>query len=366
MLMEVFSHVPRRVTSDTRYDYSNKPRLGSHTSPSFICPKILLPHPAGSVSTLCAVHDTLAQFPNLNTLSLIHSLAEGAFHDPRRELPKLTKAVRLPLLRHLELVNLPAYIPLFLSHLVFPAHTALVLELASTARTFSPDETAPIPLFSGINPSSSPGAELSLRLYRREGHHKHAACWETHGAGIRSVCVTLPSYTPLRTTLVARFTRELVAALAPAPASEPLASGVTSLTLDPFTYLTDRNWKQLLPELPGLRRLCCLTGRSANTLIKVLGERRLLGHADGADREVFCCPGVAELKLGWNIPYGVKEADWDVLQPEDGATSPTTGASPSDKCTGDRGGDAGSQRTLRASRVGKNDNLHHSYCVSRC
>ncbi|PIL26990.1 hypothetical protein GSI_10129 [Ganoderma sinense ZZ0214-1] len=315
---------------------------------------IMPPPAAGSVSALrlCAVHNTLGHFPNLETLSLVHSLSEGALHDPPlRELPKLTKTVRLPRLRHLELIDIPAYIPLLLSHLVFPVSTALVLEPASTARHFSPDETIAVPLFPGINPSPSPSAELTLSLFRvhRGAHTEHVACWETRGAGVRRVCVTLASYGPLHRTLLARFTRELVAALTPAPT----ASGVTELTLDPFTYLHNHDWELLLPEVPGLRLLSCLAGHSAETLVKVFGERRPLGQGGERDSE-FLCPRVTELTLGWHIPYATKDEDWEALQLElqDDATDSNTGPvpSPSDKSVDGTDVDAGSSSSRRRRR----------------
>ncbi|KAM5543949.1 hypothetical protein V8D89_002566 [Ganoderma adspersum] len=260
------------------------------------------------VHAVYAVHNALGLFPNLETLSLVYSLSDDNPHGLSDTLPELTETVHLPHLRHLELEDIPAYIPgRFLSHLVFPASTSLVLEPAYM-RDFSRRPPA-APLFPGINQSPTPTAELSLCLYSRR---------RTHGDGVRPVRVAFPSAN-CRThnaKLVARFTRELAAALAPAP-----APGVTSLVVQPGTHWSPSDWKRLMVELPGLRRLACPGSPwSSATVIDVLGERSDPGHGE------FVCTRLTDLALVWSIPHqaclGAGVGERGSLRQQDDATRP--------------------------------------------
>ena len=280
------------------------------------------PGTEGSVRALCAVHNALGLFPNLETLSLVYSLSDDDPHGNLRALPELeSKTIHLPGLRHLELEDIPAYVHLFLSHLVFPATTSLVLEPAY-ARDFSIWSPA-VPLFPDINPFPTPTAELSLCLYshRVRNVKEYLARWETHGASVRPVRVTLPSaerqccgHDP---ALVARFTRELVAALAPAP-----APGVTSLDVQSYTYFAASEWTWVMLELPGLRSLACSDSWMAKTLLDVLGERH--SCSDTGDR--FVCTRLAHLSLSWEIPHDTdlgEGGEWDSLRRQSDVGGPS-------------------------------------------
>ncbi|PIL27011.1 hypothetical protein GSI_10150 [Ganoderma sinense ZZ0214-1] len=269
------------------------------------------PSSESTLRSLCAVHNALRLFPNLETLSLVHSLSEDDHYGYLRPLPELTETIHLPCLRLLELEDLSAYIPLFLSHLMFPSTTALVLEPTDIL----PWSRRPLssPFFPDINPSpSDPGAEcnadLNLCLYLRGARDdERLVRWETHGDGVRPMRVTLPTRSSayLRhddndtITLVAYFSREIVAVLFPRPVPAT-ALGVTSLTVQRFTYFPRSAWEQLLRELPALRRLECASGGTADTLVKILGKHsEPPGEGTG-----FLCTRLAELALGWKIPNG--------------------------------------------------------------
>ncbi|KAM5543953.1 hypothetical protein V8D89_002570 [Ganoderma adspersum] len=279
------------------------------------------PGTGGSVRAFCTVQNTLGSFPNLETLSLVYSLSDN---DPRgnlRTLPQLeSKIVHLPRLRHFKLEDTPAYILLFISHLVFPPTASLVLEPAYT-HEFS-QQSAPVLLLPGINPFPTPTtAELSLYLYRRQARScdEYVVRWETvTGDGVHPIRVAHSSASRQycgRDT-IARFTCELVAALALAP-----APGVNSLAVQPSaTYLTTSEWKGLMLELPGLRSLPC-TGSgwwTTKTLINVL---RVCSDSGGE----FPCAHLTDLALGWSIPYqacsGEGIRDWELLRQHDDAVT---------------------------------------------
>ncbi|PIL27003.1 hypothetical protein GSI_10142 [Ganoderma sinense ZZ0214-1] len=279
------------------------------------------PPPSDStLRSLCAVHNALRLFPNLETLSLVHSLSEDDPYGYLRPLPELTETIHLPCLRHLELEDIPPSISLFLSHLMFPSTTALVLEPTDIL----PWSRRPLssPFFPGINPSPSDpsaerNAELNLCLYLRGARDdEKVARWETRGDGVRPMRVTLSTRSSayLRhndddtVALVTYFSREIVAVLFPRPVPAT-ALGVTSLTVQRFTYFPRSAWEQLLRELPALRRLECASGGTADTLVKILGN-----HSEPPDEGTgFLCTRLAELALGWYIPYCTSELG----QPED-------------------------------------------------
>ncbi|PIL23450.1 hypothetical protein GSI_14761 [Ganoderma sinense ZZ0214-1] len=264
----------------------------------------------GYVPSLRSAHDALELFPNLETLTLIHSLSEGDWFG---ELPKLKKTVHLPRLRRLEIKDTPIYIPYFLSHLLFPSTTSLVL--APDYRLAFEDPLS-VPVFPGINPSPAPDAELSLYLdffYSSDPSllsPEGLARWETHGSDARPVCVTLTG-AARRLDPVAHFTRELVRALA-----RPPGRGVASLTAKgtwarspgkrhPLLLLSAREyWTAFLPDLAGLRRLACAGHGATRDFIDVLGQRLpqpACGGGGGTAGE-FPCPRLAELALVWDVP----------------------------------------------------------------
>ncbi|PIL27029.1 hypothetical protein GSI_10168 [Ganoderma sinense ZZ0214-1] len=260
------------------------------------------PPPESTVHPLCAVHNALRLFPNLETLSLVHSLSEedrnGTWWHSR--LPELTETIHLPCLRLLELEDIPACISLFLSHLVdFP--------------------------FDYRAYRNSPNTELTLCLYRR-GARDAVACWETHGDGVRPVRITLPTSAYLHTKdtvpLIVCFTREIVVTLLPAPAPAPATPpGVTSLTVQRSTYLHPCVWEELLRELPALRRLECISGGAEDDLIDILGKRSEPPGVSEGPGFMFLCTRLAELELGWRIPYGTDlgqdRGEREPLQPDD-------------------------------------------------
>ncbi|KAM5543974.1 hypothetical protein V8D89_002591 [Ganoderma adspersum] len=280
------------------------------------------PGTGGSVRAFCTVQNTLGSFPNLETLSLVYSLSDD---DPRgnlRALPELeSKTIHLPRLRHLELVDIPAYVHLFLSHLIFPATTSLVLEPAY-AHDFSRRPPA-VPLFPDINPFPTPTAELSLCLYSRSvrSGDEYVARWETlTGDGVRPVRITLPSiqrqWRDHDASLVARFTRELAAALAPAP-----APGVASLDVQTYTYFAASEWRRLMLELPGLRSLACSCPWTTKTLLDVLGAR----SSDSDPGDGFLCTRLAHLSLSWEIPHDTRlgqGGEWDSLRRQGDVNGP--------------------------------------------
>ncbi|KAI1792329.1 hypothetical protein LXA43DRAFT_1133977 [Ganoderma leucocontextum] len=262
---------------------------------------------SGSVPALCTVHNALEFFPNLETLYMTYSLSDDDLHGNLRALvpPELTKTVHLPRLRHLEIEDIPAYIPLFLSHLDFPSTTSLVLEPAHRG-DFSRWPTA-VPPFPGINASPPPTAELSLYLNfsPRTRERDNLVRWETRGDGVRPVRVTLAG-AACQTATVSRFTRELVDALAPAP-----APGVTSLAVE-GSYFPSGYWEQLLLDLPGLRRVACDWQWTTEHLADILGKR-LPGGSE------FPCARLEEMVLAWDIAsydlaLGEEGGEWQSLQ----------------------------------------------------
>ncbi|KAM5543952.1 hypothetical protein V8D89_002569 [Ganoderma adspersum] len=222
---------------------------------------------ASRVPALCTMLSALELFPNLNTLSMAHSLSDDDRHGLVPTLPELTKTVRLPRLRLLEITDIPAYIPHFLSQLVLPPTTSL-----------SPA-------------TSPPHAELSLHLDFRSWDNGLVR-WETHGAGVRPVRVTLAGGTR-RVAVIAAFSRSLAAGLAPAGLSELTAVGGCAI----WKY-----WDLLLPALP---RLCRLTYEAGWTdtkgLLDVLGRRRRRRADDG-----FVCPCLKHLGLVWHVPPKIR------------------------------------------------------------
>ncbi|KAI1792311.1 hypothetical protein LXA43DRAFT_1133885 [Ganoderma leucocontextum] len=252
----------------------------------------------GSVPALRTVHNALEFFPNLETLSMTYSLSDDRYGYLRAP-SELAKTVHLLRLRHLEIEDTPAYIPLFLSHLVFPSTTSLVLK--PVYRGDCSRWPTAVPLFPAINASPAPNAELSLYLdfsprAREDGNLVH---WETRGDGVRPVRVTLAGAAS-QPAIVSRFTRQLVDALAPAP-----APGVTSLAVE-RPYSNPREyWEQLLPDLPGLRRLACDSLWTTKHLAGILGERMPGGE--------FPCARLEDLALAWNLPCTI-----DLGEPEGG------------------------------------------------
>ena len=268
----------------------------------------------GPVAALIAVHAALESFPNLEVLSLIRCLSPPYYPDGLEEVspvPDLKETMNLPRLCHLELVDTPAYIPPFLSHLVFPTTTSLVLE-----PTYAHDGSqgpAVVPLFPRINPSPSPSAdaELTLSLHFPAADGRSLACWETRGSRMRPVRVTLP-HAAFTSALVARFTRELAGALAP-------RRGVAALAVhgrfrhrevqsDPVEY-----WDEVMRALPDLRHLACETVWSTRAIVAALGRRE-----DGGG---FSCARLGEVVLGWSLTHGIDlghgGGQWRALQRQD-------------------------------------------------
>ena len=268
------------------------------------------------VPPLIAVHAALESFPNLEVLSLIRCLSPPYNPDRVEEVspvPDLKETVHLPRLCHLELVDTPAYIPPFLSHLVFPTTTSLVLE-----PTYAHDGSqgpAVAPLFPRINPSSSPSlspsAELTLSLHFPAADGRSLARWETRGERTRPVRVTLP-HAAFTSALVARYTRDLVDVLAP-------RRGVAALAVhgrfrhrevqsDPVEY-----WEELARALPGLRHLACEAVWTTRAIVAVLGKRESWGG--------FSCARLGEVVLGWSLTHGIDlghgDGQWRALQRKD-------------------------------------------------
>lgn len=169
-----------------------------------------------------------------------------------------------------------------------------------------------IPLCPGINPSPSPDAELSLYLDFCGTHYKDdLARWETlhrdgGGDGLRPICVTLRRGAVSDAETVCRFTQQLVAALAPAP-----ARGVSSLMIEGSCF--DRGyWERVLSGLPGLRRLACAAKDVTQDVLDVLGKR---SSSPGGR---FPCALLEDLVLGWDLRLdgdsGLGEAEWQSMQ----------------------------------------------------
>ena len=245
---------------------------------------------ASRVPALCSMLNALELFPKLNTLSMAHSLSDDDRHGLVPTLPEATKTVRLPCLRLLEITDIPAYIPHFLSQLVLPPTTSLVLEPA-LRHDFS-GRPPPVPLFPGIHasepPAMSPHAELSLHLDFRSWDNGLVR-WETHGEGVRPVRITLAG-SARRVAVIAAFSRSLAAVLAPSVLNELTAVGGCAI----WKY-----WDLLLPALPRLCRLTYETGwTDTKGLLDVLGRRR----ADDG----FMCPRLEHLGLVWHVPPKIR------------------------------------------------------------
>ncbi|PIL27007.1 hypothetical protein GSI_10146 [Ganoderma sinense ZZ0214-1] len=223
----------------------------------------------GRVPTLCAIHDTLDLFPNLETLSLTCCLSEKnpGTVSGMLPVPGVTKTIHLPRLRHLELEDVCGHIPRFLSHVAFPPTAALAL---CPLRTHDPT----VQLFTGVDLSPAPHAALHLEIRGVFGRIYHA-CYETRGNGVRSVRVTLDDAS-LDSRTIAHFARELVAVLAP-------ARGLTSLTTVGLPNVQLRSyWDDL--------------------------------------RAAFVCPVLDVLALDWRPPVGADlgpQGDWGVLRDRD-------------------------------------------------
>ena len=222
------------------------------------------------VSPLVAVHTALKSFPNLETLSLIRCLSPpgnpGAVGGVS-VVPDLKEIVHLPRLHLLEVEDTPAYIPPFLSHLVFPATAALVLE---PAYAYSGSQgPAVVPLFPRINPSPSPDTQLTLSLHTPAADGRTLAHWETHGEHVRPVRVTLP-HAAFTSALITTFTRELADVLAPRRG----ATTLVVLGIHRYTESTPKqHWEELTRTLPELRCLACDTAWATRALTAVLRQR---------------------------------------------------------------------------------------------
>ena len=272
----------------------------------------------GHISSMHSVHDALELFPNLETLSLTYSLSGADWSD---DIPELLKTVHLPRLRRLEIQDVPTLIPRFLSHLVFPLSTSLVFQL-NLPLLFEGPLSAPV--FPGINPSPSPGAEISLHIDflhwvdPSQVHPQGLARWETHGEGVRPVRVTfVGAARNLRP--IAHLTCELAHALAPPP-----GRGVTALTVTgswarspgdrhPQAHLlllgAREYWAAFLPDLAELRALACTGLGATKDFIYVLG-RPLPQSGE------FPCPCLAEVTLVWHLSPAASEwfeVEWEWL-----------------------------------------------------
>ncbi|KAM5530238.1 hypothetical protein V8D89_016090 [Ganoderma adspersum] len=279
---------------------------------------MIRPLDAGSsIRPLRALHDALRLFPNLETLSLTYSLWEGSFN---REPPELTKTVYLPRLCRVEIEDVPSYIPQLLSHLAFPSTTALILYPAYRYPSERHQAVA-APVFPNMGPSPPPAdAEIGLHLdfwtsLTPNHYHQGIARWETHGEGVRPVCVTLAG-AERALEPVAHFNRELVRTLAPAP-----ARGLTALTASGIRTQTGDSraceyWTAFLPDLPGLRRLVCTKGGVTRDFLEVLG-RPLPESGE------FPCPCLEQVELVWNLPdTNIRVLEFDMEEEDcDGGTS---------------------------------------------
>ncbi|TBU23468.1 acid protease [Dichomitus squalens] len=265
------------------------PPLAPHTSLRHLKLKFAtvhsLPTTSNFVSSMRSIHDALANFPNLETLCTAFSLSEyggrGFFNEPA---PELTRIVRLPLLRHLEIQDMSAHINMFLRHLDFPSTTSLVLE---PAYKFTRGPMM-VPVPPGINNAShAQRAEMSLSLcvWPFDG----SARWETHGDGVRPVSVTL-SMAARRLDIVSTFTSELVNALAP-------AGGLTSLTAEGTWGHAKEYWTTLIPRLPRLRHLTCVASTTTRDVVPLLGKPQTNGE--------FLCQNLTHLTVAWTLPYDV-------------------------------------------------------------
>ncbi|KAM5534005.1 hypothetical protein V8D89_012325 [Ganoderma adspersum] len=257
-----------------------------------------------AVSSTRSVYDALELFPSLETLSLSHlSVLNG---DRLVDIANLSKTVHLPRLRLLEMEDVSLYIQSFLSHLVFPPTTSLVFNL-NYGLTF--EDPPSVPVFPGLNPSPSPDAEISLHINFLHFvdpslvHPEGLTRWETHGAGVRRVHITLIGAV-CNLGLIVCLTSELAHALAPPP-----GRGVTGLTATGTWARSpdDRHpqahhlllcaweyWTAFLPHLAGLRRLTCTGLGATKDFIDVLG-RPLPRSGE------FPCPRLAELTLVWHL-----------------------------------------------------------------
>ncbi|KAM5543948.1 hypothetical protein V8D89_002565 [Ganoderma adspersum] len=256
------------------------------------------------VRALHVVHSALEFFPNLETLSTVYSLSDddsqGLSGPP---LAKPRKAVHLPRLRLLEVCDFPAYIPAFLSHLVLPPTTALVLQ-PNIRRDLSPGPPT-VPLFPGITGSDNHGPCASLSLHLKIDTY-YLARWETHGAGpetvVRPVRVTLGlEEVPQYAEVVARFSRELGAAL----------GGITALTATAEPVARE-DWETVLAALPRLRSL--MYGADIHY------RREVLDLLAGTETGTPLCPELVHLGFMWDVPTKVDmraEDEWRWLCDDD-------------------------------------------------
>ena len=272
---------------------------------------IIRPSPASRpVRALHAVHSALEYFPNLETLSTVYSLSDddlqGISGPPLAE-PR--KAVHLPRLRLLEVWDLPAYIPAFLSYLVLPPTTALALQ-PNVRRDLSPGPPT-VPLFPGITGNDNPAPCASLSLHLKIDAY-YVARWETHGASpeivVRPVHITLRlEEVPHYAQVVAHFSRELGAAL----------GGIIALTATGSTVARE-HWETVLPALPRLRSL--MYGADIHY------RREVLDLLAGTDSETGTplCPELGHLGFVWDVPSRVDmkaEDEWRRLRDDDGEDS---------------------------------------------
>nr|VWO99060.1 Cytochrome P450 monooxygenase CYP52X1 [Ganoderma boninense] len=266
------------------------------------------------VHALCAIHNTLEFFPSLETLSLTCCLPDKDPADVNDALPApdLSKSVHLPRLRHLELTDLCDHMHRFLSHLVFPPTTALALQ-PTTTLALQPEFDEPATLIAGLgDPVPALHAELHLEIQASSDSCEESVHWETHGGGVRPVHVQLPSLTT-SPAIIVHFTRELVAALAP-------ARGVTTVTAVGAVNIY-RYWDELWPEVgPQLRRLVCAEQDPKELVSQLERERFDIGLLGAVDAGTFACPVLEVLALEWHLPprldYGL-DGDWRVLRDRD-------------------------------------------------
>ncbi|KAM5537561.1 hypothetical protein V8D89_008774 [Ganoderma adspersum] len=309
-----FLHSEWRRTSALTFDFSPFPNVRSlelqHTyfhTPTALCLSLChlkLDHcaarpsfTAGDVPAMCAVHNTLESFPNLETLSLTCCLSEEGPVIPGEILsvPGLTKTVHLTRLRHLELKDLSAHISHFASHLVFPSTTSIVLE----------------PSYVGDLAGISTTLSLHLVFQGRYDESEKFVRWETHGAGVPPVRVTLVGATSNVPT-ISRFTRALVAALAP-------ARGLTALTVVGWGPSSVRRyWDDLWPALgQGLRCLAYEADPGETDTQELIWQREREKTGLGG---AFACPVLETLALEWHLPtrldYG-PDGEWRVLRERD-------------------------------------------------
>ncbi|PIL27028.1 hypothetical protein GSI_10167 [Ganoderma sinense ZZ0214-1] len=170
---------------------------------------------------------------------------------------------------------------------------------------------ATIPLFSGLEPSPTPHAELHVEFVNTNGGT--VVHWETRGDNVRPVRVTVADGSASCADIVSNLTRALVAALAP-------ARGLTTFTVGQWHTQIERYWDDLWPVLGArLRRLQILEYTRLGEFVQQLQLPRPV-RTEGTGIPTCVCPVLEVLALKWVLPprldYGL-DGDWRVLRDRD-------------------------------------------------